>query len=247
MRKSAAILATLVVCLVLSGTVLAGSYRSPSKDMTCDGTDCSDSTELVVSGGAISGGCTQDLVSYIAWDLTSNAGDSWANAKLTLTTSPPDVPFTTDAGTYTFALMQPNNHSWTPATGDPGYGVELATSAAVAVTAAGGEQIVFQSDALGAYFSGLKGNVASVAVIVKTGCTGPNHTIVLHDTGSGANEPDLIFYPGSGGTAVTLSTFRAADSGPNWPLVAGLVGLLGAALSVSIVIRRRYAVRQANR
>lgn len=251
MRKSAAIFAIVVACLMLSGTVLAGSFRSPSKDTTCDGSNCDNSLKLAVRGSLGFGStCTTDYISYIAWDLTSNVGDSWANAKLTLTTSPTDGVFTTDPGPYTFALVQPNNHTWTPGGSDPGFGSELATSAVVTVTVDGGEKVVFQSDALGTYFSGLKGGTASVGVILKSGCASLGSTVLFHDTGSGAggvDEPDLIFYPGSGGTAVTLSTFRAADSGPNWPFVAGLVGSLGAALSVSFVLRRRYAVRQANR
>ncbi len=221
----------LIVLIVFAGVVTAGTKRSPSKDTTCDGIGCDNATELALNSTAGFGAtCVTDIISYIAWDLTANAGDTLASAKLTLTTSPTDAVYTSDAGTYTFALVQPNNHTWTTTGSDPGFGSELATSSSVSVSSGGGEQVVFQSDALGAYFNSLKGGIASVGVVIKSGCETIGSTVLIEDAGS-TNEPDLIFYTGPGATAVTLASLTAA-SAPATPLAlfAGVMGLAALAL-----------------
>ncbi len=231
-----------VVFFVLAGTVLAGTFRSPNRDTTCDGSGCDNATELAASASSFSGVCVTDLRSYIAWDLATDPGVNIANAKLILTTSAPDGTFTTDAGTYAFALVQPNNHTWTVGGSDPGFGPVLATSAATAVTAAGGQQVVFQSDALGTYFNGLRGGTASVGVIMTSGCAAIGSLVLFQDKGS-ANEPDLIFYTSSGGNAVTLSTFRAADPTMNWPLIVVVLLLVAAVAGFGVYRWRVSQVR----
>lgn len=229
------------ILLLVSVVVFAGTYRSPSKDTTCDGSTCSNVTELATSASLGFGStCVTDLRSYIGWDLTTDPGVSFVNAKLTLTTSPTDGVFTTDPGTYTFSLVTPNNHTWTAGGSDPGFGAVLATSSSTAVTAAGGEQVVFQSDALGTYFDNLQGGTASVGVVISSGCTVIGSTVLFQDMGS-TSEPDLIFYTGTGGTPVTLRTFRATDPTPDKTLMVGLAGLAVVALMAALLLRRRFA------
>ncbi len=236
----------LAAMLLVGGVAQAGSYRSPSLDTSCDSSTCYTGYKLIVSGGYVlanPGACTADLVSYIKWDLTGNASDTIGHAKLTLTTSPADSVFTTTPGTYTFALVQPNNHTWTESGANPGYGAVLATSSPTAVTSAGGQQVVFESDALGTYFNGLKGGLASVGVVVTSGCTSINHTILFHDRASGsAVEPDLIFWPGAGPTSVALAEFSTHDAAPTWPLYAGL-GALALLAVVGVRLSQRRAAR----
>ncbi len=232
------LVALLSVLLVLSGIVVAGTKRSPTLDTTCANGSCTSSAELVVSTNKGLGlTCTVvDAISYIKWDLTANAGDTIAHAQLTLTSSPTDGIYTSDSGTYTFALVEPNNHTWTAGGSDPGYGNVLATSAATAITPGGGESVGFQSDALGAYFNSLKGGTASVGVIMTDGCESFGSIALFEDDGS-TNEPDLIFYTGPGATAITLASLTAA-SAPAAPLAlfAGVIGLAALAL---VWMRRR--------
>lgn len=59
------------ILITIAGTVFAGTFRSPSKDTTCDGAVCSNATELATSASLGFGStCVPDLRSYIGWDLT---------------------------------------------------------------------------------------------------------------------------------------------------------------------------------
>jgi len=180
-----------------------GHFRSPTKDTACYksvNNNCYDNYGVQVSASADSSGrCNPDAVGYIGWDLGIADPDynrTWSSATLTLTA----YSVTGGEPPFTFALYAPDNHDWTEDGMALGYGGTAIATATVPSLAVDGV-VTFESDALGAYFLGLKGGDASLAVVMTGGCGAQSATVVFEDvegTGnlyapSSAKEADLVF------------------------------------------------------
>jgi len=239
--------AVAVAVVAISATaVFAGTYRSPSKDAACDGSNCYDNFGLEVqSSGSPGGGpCSVVYYSYIGWDLTSETG-TWQSASLKLTA----YDITGGEAPFTFKLYPVNNDTWTEGGADPGY--DESTELASVTDDLTDNEIEFKDDAsntLGTYFLNKKGSVASVALVMTDGCGTISGDVKFEDIeGTGgsapqsANEADLIFWTGSGATAVSLSSLNANGATPNWPLYAGL-----AALAALVLVAAGFGIRRFN-
>ena len=236
------------VAILLVASVFAGTYRAPDKDTTCAvGGSCYDNYGVYLEGsGSPAGGCTSKYVGYIGWDLSSETR-TWQSAVLKL------WAYNTSGGgpTYTFTLYPANSDNWTVDGADPGYdsATVLATASADLSSASSNNmvEVVFTSDDLGDYFLNKKGQEATLAVVMTDGCGSVSGSVWFEDangTGGTApqsgNEPDLIFYTGGDATAVSVSSVNA-NSGPDWPMIAGLV-----ALALAAVAGIGYGVRRFN-
>ncbi len=243
-------LVVIIAMVLVSATVIfAGSYRSPDKDTTCDGSNCSNGFGVYVqaSGDPGGGSCQPTWVGYIGWDLSSEA-NTWQSASLKLTA----YNVVGGAPPFTFKVYPANNDTWTEDGADPGYDVnnELAT----ATDDLTDNVVEFASDALGAYFLNKKGGEATIAVVMTDGCGTQSGTAQFEDReGSGGsaptsgNEPDLTFWTGTvqngTPTAVGMKSFQAENntpSSPNWPLIAGLFALVAV-----VVVGIGYGVRRS--
>ena len=113
---------TVVVILVLASSLvaLAGTFRSPSKDIYClvNGT-CVNGFGITTNASNTAGPCNSTQVGYIGWNL-SGVTTALTSAKLTLTTTNvTGAP----VGPLTFSLLVPGNHTWTePIPGPTGWG-----------------------------------------------------------------------------------------------------------------------------
>ena len=242
----------LFAILVLTTTVWAGTFRSPNKDIACDvgGTCWNDSGIYLSTSASGTGGCkdTPDWIGYINWDLTGNTSDAWKSAALTLTVH------STSGGTqpFTFTLYGVNDTSWneTNNSPDPGYDALTVLGTATADVSATDSPIVFEDDEtnkMGTYFLGKKGGQASIAVALTGGCASVGSitaTIEDHEGHGGSapesgNEADLVFWTGTGVTAVSLASSQAKTT--NWPVMAGLAALL-----VLVVAGLGFGVRRFN-
>ncbi len=244
-----------VLCLALISTVSTvmgqGQFRSPTKDTACDPLDCSDNLNLITQTGQdINGNCTvPNLVSYVGWNL-SGVADSIGSASLTLTTTTDGLG--TEPGTYDFTLVEPTNHAWTVNGSNPGFGAEIDSVTGVVITGADGQQVTFTSDALGAYFEGLRIGAdptnATIGIVLTGGCAPVGGSIVsFEDEEVGfvdAGEPDLIFFPGPGATAVSLSETGAASDGLNPSVLFGGAALLVATAWALLSLRNRKSTEQ---
>ena len=246
----------ILITIFATTAIFAGTYRSPSKDATGDGTTMYNQLIEVQSSGSVGGGtCSPVYVGYIAWDLTSETA-TWQSASLNL------FAYSATGGgpSYTFTLYPANNDTWSEGGGsDPGYdsNTVLATATADLSGASSSNMlpIAFASDELGSYFLNKKGGQASIAVVMTDGCGQVSGDVKIEDReGSGgsaptsANEPDLVFYTGpvvnGSPTAVEVSAFKAESNSQspytNWPLIAGLF-----ALAAVVVIGIGYGVRRS--
>jgi len=241
----------IMVVLLSATTIWAGTYRTPDKDTACDvgGTCWNDSGIYLDTSGQISGGCstTPNWVGYVDWDLTSE-NRTWNSASLKLTA------YRYSGGTqpYTFKLYAVSDTSWTESNSqtDPGYDANTVLGTATVDLTATNGVVEFKDDnnnTLGTYFSSKKGGQASIAVALTGGCGSAGSVIVQFEDREGhggsaptsANEPDLVFWTGSGATAVSLSSV-GAETGVNWLLIAGLF-----ALAAMAVVGIGYGVRRS--
>ena len=260
MKKFSALLILIVTLLLPVGLVFAGTFRSPDKDTTCDASNCFDGFGISTLGSqniASPGSCLPDQAGLIGWTLAVDETTyPIASAILTMTVQSQDDSgtFVTTPGTYDFALVTPNNHTWAANGPNPGYGAVIATSTGNVISA-GGEKVVFNADVngLGGYFAGLNIDVANpapatVGIIMTNGCTAPSHTVVFQDNDpvgfTGADEPDLVFYPGPGATAVSLSETGTSAGGLNPSVLFGGAALLVATAWALISLRNRKSVDQ---
>ena len=244
-KKIGVALILLLSLLSMTFIVKAGTYRVPSKDTSCAGGSaaggiCQDQLGVTTTGSNIASPSCSGNVGYVAWDLGSEGlTATLASAKLTFTTYA--VSAAPDAD-LTFALVTPNNHTWTEGGTNPGNGTELATAVVRLSDGASAQQVVFQSDALGAYFDGLKGGTASVGVVIKSGCT-LSTVVNFEDTdrsgGVASNAPDLIFYTGPGATAVTLASLTATGAAVPFARYALFAAIIGMAAIALAWVRRR--------
>ena len=241
MKRSFMII-VIIVMLTLTATVFAGTYRAVTKDTTCaPGGSCYDNYGVYLqASNNLAGSCVPTYVGYIGWDLTSESR-TWQSASLKLR----HYKTTGGENPFTFKIYPANNDTWTEDGTDPGYDdtQELAT----ADYNDPNTTLTFSSDALGTYFLNKKGGLASIAVVMTDGCGPVSGTVEFEDMeGSGhtlaptsANEPDLIFWTGSGATAVTLHSMDSQTI--NWPLYVGLV-----ALFALVVAGVGFGVRRSN-
>lgn len=249
MKRSRFLSALIVVAAIVAITatvVFAGTYRSPSKDTACDKSNCFDNVGLEVqaSGSPGGGACSVVYYSYIGWDLTSE-NRTWQSASLKLTA----YDITGGQAPFTFKLYPVNNDTWTEDGPDPGY--DSNTELASVTDDLTDNTIEFKDDSsnkLGTYFLNKRGGVASVALVMTDGCGTISGDVKFEDIeGTGgsapnsANEADLIFYTGSGATAVTFHAAQANNTTPNWPLYAGL-----AALAALVLAAVAFGVRRFN-
>ena len=243
-RKIMILFIMFVAVLAMTATVIfAGTYRNVQKDTTCaPGGSCYDNFGVYIqAGGDNNGGCDPTYIGYIGWDLSTETG-TWQSASLKLT------HYKTTGGQppFTLKVYPANNDNWTESGTDPGYDASQELASA---TYNGTDQtLTFVSDSLGTYFLGKKGGLASVAIVMTDGCGTVNGTVEFEDMeGSGgtsapqsANEADLIFWTGGDATAVSVHSLNA-NSGPSWPMIAGLV-----ALALAAVAGIGYGVRRFN-
>jgi hypothetical protein len=102
-----------------------------------------------------------------------------------------------------------------------------------------GNAMTFSSAALTSYLEGKRGGGVAALGVAITGCSTGNPNVTFDSSSSvpgGGVAPELITIP----SAVTMSTFHAADPAVNWPLVAG-VGALAAVLIGGLAVARRRA------
>jgi hypothetical protein len=111
-----------------------------------------------------------------------------------------------------------------------------------------GNWVEFSGAALSAFVNSQRvansGDGMASFTVEWAGCTecSFNDTLTFEDlelTQGTANKPQL--YP-LGPNVITLSTFRAADPTPNWPLIAGLAFLAAAILGGGLILARRRAL-----
>ncbi len=241
-RKTIFVVVMFITLILPASIILAGTFRSPSKDITCAvGGACDNNFGVQVGGsGGPGGGCSPTRVGYIGWDLSSETRN-WVSAQMTLT-----AYYVDGTPPFTFELHPVNTETWTESTTtDPGY--DAATVLATATDDLADNQIVFASDELGNHFQQLKGGDATIAVIMTDGCGSIDALVAFEDregTGGSApqsgNEADLVFWTGpvqnGTPTAVEMKTIQAesnTSSDPNWPMIAGLFAL-GAAVLVGL-------------
>ena len=109
------ILLSVFFMLMITSVVMAGTYRSPFKDIWClatADTDCYNEAGLtVLSSSQVA--CAPSRIAFIGWDLTDVTG-TFETAELKLTTffvSAAPVP----PNTLTFQLFEPSLQDWTEA------------------------------------------------------------------------------------------------------------------------------------
>lgn len=248
-RKAIFVIVMFVTLMLPASVILAGTFRSPSKDITCAvGGACDNNFGVQVGGsGGPGGGCSPTRVGYIGWDLSSESR-SWTSAQMTLTAYYKD-----SNGPFTFELHPVNTETWTESTAtDPGY--DANTILATATDDLSDNQVVFASDELGSHFQQLKGGDATIAVVMTDGCGSVDALVAFEDReGTGgsapqsANEANLVFWTGpvQGGspTAVEVKSLQIENnalSTPNWPLIAGLFALVAV-----VVVGIGYGVRRS--
>ncbi|HHB89964.1 MAG TPA: hypothetical protein ENK60_01495 [Anaerolineae bacterium] len=237
---------TILLLFVSATVIFAGTYRSPAKDTTCDGTNCSNGFGVYVQASGSPGGgpCQPTWVGYIGWDLSGETR-TWQSASLKLTA----YNVTGGQPPFTFKIYPANNDTWTEDGADPGY--DSNTELASAVDDLTDNVVEFASDALGNYFLNKKGGMATIAVVMTDGCGAVSGTAQFEDRegsgGNAANEPDLVFWTGpvvnSTPTAVEMKSIRVEDNTPvstNWPMIAGLF-----ALGTAVLVGLGYGLRRS--
>lgn len=254
----------IVLILTITGIVMAGTYRSPSKDTACDATVnswCYNNSGVQPSSSGIAA-CNPAQVGLIGWDLSGVSG-TIDSAQLTLTTY-----FVTGAplppATVTFELYEPSAHDWTETNADISLGSSGTTIATATVALTNDplppasptpQTVVFSGAALGAYFNSLKATgPATIGVRITEGCGNSALLVSFNDRensgnlpgGAAATEPDLILFTP---TAVSLSSFTPAGEAPNSTgttfLVIGALGLAVMATSYAALPMLRKRKRQA--
>jgi hypothetical protein len=259
-RKYVKLFTLLMIPLILipTITVVAGTYRSPSKDTYCDAQEgewC-DNGYGVQAGSSGIGACNPDQVGFIGWDLSS-VTQTIETAQLTLTTY--DVSGVPPAGVIVFELFIPSTQSWSEDITQTSPGASGSTLASTSVALTNGtnpQTVVFgganinDAETLGAYFDGLStGSSATVGVRISGGCS-LGTLVAFNDRedsgelpgGAAATEPDLILFTP---TAVSLSSLNASgqDSAANNTLflAIGALVLTLAAVALLSALRKRNA------
>ncbi len=241
---------TLLLVVLTTGVVVAGTFRSPSKDTTCQVTTgglCEDETGILAQASQNPGDpllCTPvSAVGFIGWDL-SMITEQIGSAELVLTTyRVTGAPTTTPV---TFELFEPSTHDWSEdgAVSPGSSGNTIATTSVLLANVTGTPQtVVFGGSdavALGAYFNNLRSpGPATVGIRISGGCTAST-LVYFNDKentgnlpgGAPATEPDLLLFSP---TAVSVAAIGASSQSHSGALVALLIAavlVLGAGTAV---------------
>jgi hypothetical protein len=188
--------------------------------------------------------CSPQMISYLKFDLGDVlAGETVSVANLVLSVENADL-----TGSITMAIKASDTTDWLESgtAGDPKlptWNNPLALGATVYATAqsAASGTITFTSSELASYLNGKKGGLVTLAIVPQLPCTGfnPFQNFRSKEYSSGVATPTLTINPS---TAISLSTFRAADPATNWPLIVGL-GALAAVVIGGLAVARRRAAR----
>jgi hypothetical protein len=228
----AALLLMITAVPAFAATPLAGDGNLSSSGSYVGG----ESFPLLIAQSDATGSCgTQQGIAVLKFNLTdASAGISAASLQLTVSS----VGLTGNGNVVLVPVSDTSFTSSAQGTLDPS-DVNLAAPL-VTIPFANvpdvGATLLFSSPALTTYLHDRRGGMASLGVAI-TGCTLENPSIAFSSSSGGA-APTLTTTP----TAVTLSTFRAADPAVNWPLIAGL-GALAAAVIGGLAVSRRRAAR----
>ncbi len=259
MKRLVGITLTVFILLLLASVAVSANRTVGHDTVWVDGgTGSNDAAYLFADGSGA--GCTTTMATYLQWDLTDIALDTLVNyVKVTLTANLSVLTGTAQLGIY--ALTD----SWTETTVNellptpPIVGVDLPLKT---ISVANGinspTALSFegtgQADPLVTYVhnqiksagnGGTGDRIVSFAILFDSGCdTNSSSSVSFEDTenssDSGIPAPDLLM-TSSDSNAVNLRFFHAADSAPNWPLIAGFATLAGLALFGAFALRRRLA------
>ena len=239
MKRKMILPITLLLALTLVMT--ASASGTLTDDVNVSSTAVQNTTALTVASGGI-GACNPTYTTYMKWSLTGVS--TAANPKSTLTLR---ASFLTSGSNGNLALYEVSDVAWTEATitfaNPPAVGSSPIATASLPT--AYPQDVVFTGSALADYInrqSAFVGgddtiagpNVVSFAVRI-TGCTANNSSVAFYSR-TGTTPPALnVVAP----TAITLSTFQAADPAVNWPLIAGLGALVALAAGGVLFYRKR--------
>jgi len=213
-----------------------------------------DGQGLSVTSGGLQGACNTIDTSFIRWDLTDFSSATVGTAIVTLTA----FQATGLVVPVELTLYAVEDNTWDAATlvgPGPIIGGPLAT-ATLPVTVSS-TPLVFQSTLLSQFVKDKAGTAASFAVRMTTcgGAASPNGLLYDMENGSltlasrassapsstdAMTKPYMTIAPP---TAITMSTFRAADPAVNWPLIIGLGALAAVVIGGAAVTRKRAAGR----
>ncbi len=257
MKRLVGITLTVFILLLLASVAVSANRTVGHDTVWVDGgTGSNDAAYLFADGSGA--GCTTTMATYLQWDLTDIALDTLVNyVKVTLTANLSVL--TTGAQLGIYALSD----SWIETTPNeslplpPALGTALKTISVAnginSPTALSFEG-TGQADPLVTYVhnqiksagnGGTGDRIVSFAILFDSGCdTNSSSSVSFEDTenssDSGIPAPDLLM-TSSDSNAVNLRFFHAADSAPNWPLIAGFATLAGLALFGAFALRRRLA------
>ena len=188
--------------------------------------------------GQVVTACSATQESFLKFNLTSATTPITA-AELRLRSN-----FSSATGTLTMGLFTSSNESWAQ---DAGFTwaarptrVE-GTALATATKTAAGSDVVFSSDALRAALETQRTTGADpklvTLVVTVIDCTGTT-TQAMDSINKSGGVPAVLTLT-TQPTAVTMSTFQAADPAVNWPLIAGLGALVALAAGGILFYRKR--------
>ena len=235
------------VGIVLTLILLVSSVVVFADSSSLDGNGYMSSTGVWVGGAAKdyvyaqssgSGCATKQIMVAMNFNLTGVQNDL-ASASLTLRVLDKTLP-----GTGHLALIPVNNTSFTTDTGAAGIGTLVPSD--FDLTNPIGDPILFTSlpandtdlvisgDALTTYLNTHKGGNVALGVIIYDCSTGsPN--VYFASSRATVGAPSLTYTP----TAITLSTFQAANPAVNWPLIVGLGALVALTAGGVLFYRKR--------
>ena len=239
-RFSGGLVVFLIVTIVLTAAVWAGTYRAPDRDATCiAGGDCVNGQGIYVSAQPKGDACTPEWLGVISWDLSNTEGE-WQSASLELIAYEHG-----DGGPYTFAIYPATTEDWQENGSAPGY--DSSTVLARTTDDLSDNRVGFASDDLGVYFRDKIGGTATIVVALTDGCTGSDAFVRFEDRENSSSraisEPDLLFWTGhvvngtpTSATAIEISgmSTREASGGTGWLILAGgvLLVLAGAGFGI---------------
>jgi len=219
----------LILALVVTTAVWAGTYRAPDRDATClVGGNCVNEQGIYVSSRSTNQTCSPEWVGAISWDLSTTRGEEWQSASLKL-----NAYEHSDGGPYTFVIYPATTEDWQENGSAPGY--DANTELARVTDDLTDNEVTFASDDLGIYFRDKIGGKATVVIVLTDGCGAGDAFVRFEDRENSSaralGEPDLIFWTGhvvngtpTSATAIRIDSLSTGESGSiNWMLVGGLL------------------------
>ena len=252
MRHHFALVLTVVSILLVSAAAVYAAPSDPADTFTGTGGAAgtafgtTDKDNLEIQSGGL-GTCTPSRTTYLRWSLVGVNTELGDTSKLVLF-----VNQAQNNNTGFVTLYEVQDDSWDEATltgNTPAPALGSVIASVPTPTVAGGT-ITFTGTALATwlnkntFYTGGNDNVAgndkvSFAVQVAN-CPGFSNPVRFDSKDKpGGTAPLLQLY---NPTAVTMSTFRAADPAVNWPLIVGL-GALAAVVVGGLAVSRRRAAR----